>query len=109
MRRCTGSDAAKRRCSARVHACTNVGVGELSWEIQTLARDVAVLRAELEQYRTELREVLDQFLEERSCVQVEPCSFRLRKWMDNPAGSPLSGAPPPQPGCIDSGHCHRGG
>lgn len=47
-------------------------MGELSREIRALARDVAVLRAELEQYRTELREVLDRFLEERSCGQAGP-------------------------------------
>ncbi|HZA17040.1 MAG TPA: hypothetical protein VE645_09155 [Pseudonocardiaceae bacterium] len=47
-------------------------MGDLSREIRALARDVAVLRAELEQYRTELTEVLDRFLEERSCGQAGP-------------------------------------
>lgn len=41
-------------------------MGEPS-RVRALTREIAALRAELEQYRTELREVLDRFLDESAC------------------------------------------
>ncbi len=61
-----------RRCLLQAQACTKCGVSELSREIRALARDVATLRAEFEQYRAELRHVLDQFLDECSCGRPGP-------------------------------------
>ena len=55
--------AAKWRCPQRVHACTKCGVSEPS-RVRALTREVAALRAEIEEYRAELGDVLDRFLDE---------------------------------------------
>ncbi|MDQ4105320.1 MAG: hypothetical protein M3186_17000 [Actinomycetota bacterium] len=47
-------------------------MSELARHIRALTRDVASLRADIEQYRTELRAALDRFLDERAPTRPFP-------------------------------------
>ena len=44
-------------------------VGQLARNVRTLSRDVVALRVDIEHYRTELREVIDRFLDEQEAAQ----------------------------------------
>ena len=62
--------AAMRRCPSAAHPCTKASVGEPS-RVRALTREVASLRAEIEEYRAELRHVLDRFLDESACGSTQ--------------------------------------
>lgn len=76
---CCSRRAAKQRCLTRVDACTKCGVDELARDIQALTHDVAALRADLELYRNEIRDVFDRILDEHRPVSASTTTFPRRR------------------------------